>query len=220
MKRLVVMALISTSALYGGVSSAQAAPPPDPWEIIIREAVREDGNKPENAPPEPHPAPRYGGPPMGIDCESHFGGEMHGPPARPSGEVRFNDGIPAPPVMALHEGCLPCLAKALGLTDAQKKQIAAIAREDRDKAAPVLKKRDEIVNRLRQAERAATFDEKAVRSMAGSLAQLETDLIVLRAKAHNRIGSVLTSVQRVIMENLAPEAECPPGPHPGAMERK
>jgi Spy/CpxP family protein refolding chaperone len=203
MKQLIIMAFMLTATLVGGVSRVQAAPPPDPWEIIVSEAVREDSGKPEKVPPEQRPAAEHGDRPIWMDIERHFAGEMHGPP-----------------VWERQEGCLPCLAKALALTDAQKKQIAAFAHDDRDKDAPLLKKRDEIHRQLRQAERAATFDEKAVRSIAGNLAQVETDLIVFRAKAHNRIRAVLTPVQRAIMENMAPEAECRPGPPPGGREVK
>ncbi len=203
MKQLIIMALMLTATLAGGASRAQASPPPDPWEIIADEAVREDCGKPEKVPPEQRQAAEHGARPMGMDFERRFPGEMHGSPI---GEY--------------HMGCLPCLAKALALSDAQKKQISGFVRDDRDKVAPLLKKKDEIHRQLRQAERAATFDEKAVRSMAGSLAQVEADLIVFRAKAHNRIGAVLTPVQRAIIENMAPEPECRPGPPPGGTEGK
>jgi Spy/CpxP family protein refolding chaperone len=220
MKQLIIMALILTATLVGGVSRVQAAPPPDPWGIIVNEAVRENCDMAEKVPAEQRPAAEYGGPPMGIDSERHFAGEMYGLPGMPFEERRFMGGHSGPATWARHEGCLPCLVKALGLSDAQKKQIAAIARDERDKAFPLLKKGDEIRSQLRRAERAATFDEKAVRAMADNLARLETGLIVSRAKAHNRIAAVLTPAQRAIMEKMEPETECRPGPPSAGMERK
>ncbi len=218
MKQLLIMFLILTATLTGAVSRVQAAPLPDPWEIIIHESMRESSDKAERAPTEQHPVHEPPGPAMGTRGERHMAGEMPKWPEMPCGERSFMGGAPPAPMGAHHSACITCMLKILGLTDAQKKQIADIAKDDRAKAAPNMEKREGIMRQLRQAERAETFDEKAVRSLAGKLAQTEIDMTVARAKLHSRINAVLTPVQRAIMEKMATEMPCPPGPRPGDMK--
>ena len=56
--------------------------------------------------------------------------------------------------------------------------------------------------KLRQSERAATIDEKEVRSMWGNAARLEADMMIYRLKARNRIIAVLTPAQRDRVKEL------------------
>ncbi len=219
MKRLLITVLMLTALLAGGVSRVQAAPP-DPWEMIVHEALRESCAKAGKAPTDRPPAAEYAGPATGAGAELQGQYEMPGSHGMPFGGQRCMGGNPPPTMGPHHPDCIPCMLKILGLTDAQKKRIASIAREDREKSVASVEKREEIRRQLRAAERAATFDEKAVRSMAAKLAQIEADIIVARAKAHNRMGAVLTPLQRAIAEKMEPEFPCTPGPPPAGVSGK
>lgn len=103
------------------------------------------------------------------------------------------------------------LARILELSEAQKGQIQSILDEGREKDQAQHQKESELRRQLHSTERAASFDEQAVRSAAAALAGLETERIVSRAKTHYRINSVLTASQRSLAERLLAERnEMPP----------
>jgi len=108
------------------------------------------------------------------------------------------------------------LARILELSEAQKGKIQSIVDEERGKGKGRHEQEVELHKQLRAAERAATFDEQAVRSAASALAGLETERIVARARTHYRIGTVLTAAQRSLAERLLAERDERPAPPCGA----
>lgn len=98
--------------------------------------------------------------------------------------------------------CRECLGKLIDLTGEQKNRISALLEDERDAVSPLLKREEELRRQLHRTERAASFDESGVRKLAASLNQAETELIVIRARTHNRILSVLTPEQRRLTEKL------------------
>lgn len=128
-------------------------------------------------------------------------------------------GYPPPPGCGepFSRGEFPAgLARILELSDVQKGQIRAILGEEKDKVASRQIKEGELRDALHQAERAATFNEQAIRSAATALAGLVTEEIVARAKTHYRISAVLTPAQRSLAERLRLEKEGEGGPNCGA----
>lgn len=125
--------------------------------------------------------------------------EMRPPAPGVPGEMRSPRGKMPPPCFQ------ECLKKLLDLTVDQKKRISALLLDEREKSLPLLKREADVRRQLHQAERAASFDESAVRTRADSLARIETELIVLRARTHAGILSVLTPEQRRLTEKLEPE---------------
>jgi Spy/CpxP family protein refolding chaperone len=101
----------------------------------------------------------------------------------------------------------------LHLNDDQEKKIATILTSEREKISPLLKKREEMRQRLMQVERAPDLDEPALRSIAGDLAKTETELIVSHVKMNRQITAVLTPEQREILMKLDPQKNFRPA-HP------
>jgi Spy/CpxP family protein refolding chaperone len=141
--------------------------------------------------------------------------EMSPPAPGSPGEMRVPNGkMP-------HPCCRECQKKLLDLTGEQKKRITALVEDERDEVSPLLKKEEELRRQLHRAERAASFDESGVRKVAASLAQIETDLIVIRARTQSKILSVLTPEQRRMTEKLELSKEPRPLPPPqGAVPGK
>ena len=104
------------------------------------------------------------------------------------------------------------LAHILELSEAQKTKILAILDEERNLDSTQQAKEGELRGQLHQAERAASFDEQAVRKAASALAGIETERMVRRTKTHYRINAVLTETQRSLAERLRPERKERPGP--------
>lgn len=127
--------------------------------------------------------------------------------------------VPPPPGFGAPEQLEPFpgrLARILELSEAQKKQIQSIVDEQREKGRAQQKREFELHEQLHQFERAATFNEQAVRGVASALADLETERLVARAKTHYRINAVLSPAQRALAEKLRPErGELPPPPSCG-----
>ncbi|GFO59981.1 hypothetical protein GMST_23060 [Geomonas silvestris] len=98
----------------------------------------------------------------------------------------------------------PFVGRALDLSDAQKGQIEAIMKEARDKEHARRGEAEDLHEKLRQAERAASFDETAVRGIANALAGLDAERLVARIKTHFRISAVLTPAQRTLAERMLP----------------
>ncbi|MDD2319191.1 MAG: Spy/CpxP family protein refolding chaperone [Geobacteraceae bacterium] len=101
----------------------------------------------------------------------------------------------------------------LHLNGDQEKKIAEILTSEQKKIAPLLKKQDEIRQRLMQAERATNFDETALRVIAGDLAKTEAELIVSHVKTNRQITAILTPEQRDILLQLETERNHHPA-HP------
>lgn len=103
------------------------------------------------------------------------------------------------------------MAKMLGLSETQQKQIKDILKTERGKNAALREKMGEYRQQLHAAAQAATFDEAAVRAIAAKQAQAEIELTVSRARVQSRINAILTAEQRALEQKLRP----PIGPGPG-----
>ena len=112
------------------------------------------------------------------------------------------------------EGFVGRMTKVLGLNDGQKEKIAAILKGVREKDTLLHQNLAETRKQLRSATQAASFDEAAIRALATKKGQLETDLIVSRAKVRSQINALLTPEQRAIAAKLhqGPPRKPEPGP--------
>lgn len=106
------------------------------------------------------------------------------------------------------------LAKVLKLTDAQQGKIRTIMDAERAQAKPLLDKVRGYREQLQQAAEATTFDEAAVRGIATSLAQTESELTVSRTREQSQINAILTAEQRELLKNLRPPMDRQPQPPP------
>jgi Spy/CpxP family protein refolding chaperone len=197
MKLRIVMTLLSAAVLTSGVSPVLAAPPADPLQLIVWETMREEHDMDAMMLSE-HPLD-------GRDCR---------PPRMPSQERRHPGEDGRPMGMTAHE-CAPAfLMKLLDLTDAQKKQIAAIVQGRREKTTSLFKQREDLRRQLRLAERAEPFNEKHVRNVTSNLAKLDADMIVSRAGLRSQVSAVLTSAQRDMVKKLEGAMENRQGSRP------
>ena len=123
-----------------------------------------------------------------------------GRPEGPGGQ-----GFPGPggPVL----GPIQMLASQLGLTDAQKDQIKAIAQSHQDE----WKTYADNVRTARQGLTAAitsgTFDEALIRDKSAALGQAEADLAVASARAFAEILPILTPDQQAQLKSLQTEMQ-------------
>jgi protein CpxP len=98
------------------------------------------------------------------------------------------------------ERFLARMTEALNLSAEQQEKIKAIMDEHQNKVAPLRQNLDDSRDKLRQAAKADTFDEAAVRALATSQAATKTELMVERARMQNQINALLTPEQRKLAE--------------------
>lgn len=109
---------------------------------------------------------------------------------------------PPPPAeeMVVHMG------QRLKLTSDQQAKVKAVFAAEREKTAPLMQKMAEYHKQLRDASRAATFDEAAIRAIATKKAQAEVELLVSFERTRSQVNALLTPEQRALAE------KCPPPP--------
>jgi protein CpxP len=105
------------------------------------------------------------------------------------------------------------MAKELGLSDLQKAQIKTIFKSGREANAPLRQQLAESRKQLREATRAAAFDEAAVRALAEQQARLQTELAVAKARMLSEVHALLTPEQQVKAEKLFMERRAGHRPH-------
>ena len=88
------------------------------------------------------------------------------------------------------------MAKDLGLTADQKKQIGDLLSAERKQNYPTLKKLADGRKQLDKAAEATTFDEAGVKTLAANQAVLLQRMMVARAWTHHQINALLTPEQR------------------------
>jgi protein CpxP len=95
----------------------------------------------------------------------------------------------------------------IGVTDDQRAQIKGILRKYQPTVGPMI--REVVTERraLRDAIRAESFDESAIRSQAAKVAGLEADLAVQRAHVAHDIRAVLTPEQLQKLKELQVNAD-------------
>jgi protein CpxP len=84
---------------------------------------------------------------------------------------------------------------AVGLSDEQKVVVKDILTQSRTGLEPVLKQLVTERRALRNLIQSESFDEAAIRSQAASVANLQADLAVERAKVYQAVLKVLTPEQ-------------------------
>ena len=100
------------------------------------------------------------------------------------------------------ERFLARMTEVLNLSPEQQEKIKAIMDEHHAKVAPLRQSLDENRDKLRQAAKADTFDEAAVRTLATSQAATKTELIVERSRMQSQIHALLTPEQRKLAEEM------------------
>ncbi|MBI1921455.1 MAG: Spy/CpxP family protein refolding chaperone [Geobacter sp.] len=117
---------------------------------------------------------------------------------------------------ALHDGCgergkmdpeqrIARMTKKLKLSDAQKEQVQAIVKGEKEQVAPLMEKLKENRKALREATEVESFDEAAVKALADKQAGLQAELIVAHAKVRSRINAILTPEQRELFKKQLPK---------------
>lgn len=84
----------------------------------------------------------------------------------------------------------------LELTDAQKQQIKAELRTEKDTLKELLGRLHEARQELREAIRASDATEAKVRAASSKVAAVQSDLAVERLKLHGKIAPILTEKQK------------------------
>lgn len=131
---------------------------------------------------------------------------------RPDGEMDADDDAPG-------DRLLQRMTRVLDLSAAQQEKIRALVDAHRKQCDPLRAQLRTGREELREVETKAPFDEAAVRSLATKQSQVQTELVVSRAKLRSQIEAVLTPEQRQLAERLRPEPgegrEGRRGPRPG-----
>ena len=84
-------------------------------------------------------------------------------------------------------GCCRCSGAQLGLTDAQRDQIKAIADAHKDEWKALADRARTAHEALDEAITADTVDEAAIRQKSAEVAAVEADIAVARAHAHAEV---------------------------------
>lgn len=130
--------------------------------------------------------------------------------------------MPPPP----SEEMVAHMAQRLKLTSDQQAKVTAVFAAEREKTAPLMQKISEYHKQLRDASRAATFDEAAIRAIATKKAQVEVELLVSFERTRSQVNALLTTEQRALAEKCppppprrgqGPEGRCGCGHEPGHM---
>jgi Spy/CpxP family protein refolding chaperone len=94
------------------------------------------------------------------------------------------------------------LLDELQLTTDQKAQIQRIWADGRQTLGPLHQQLREKQRALREAARSEPFDEALVRSQAQEVADLQTQLMVVRAQLINQARSIMTDEQKARLNEL------------------
>ncbi|MSU58590.1 MAG: periplasmic heavy metal sensor [Pedosphaera sp.] len=93
-------------------------------------------------------------------------------------------------------------AERLNLTDAQKAQIKAELKSEKDSLAKIFTQLHEARKGLRESLHAKNATEASVRTSAAKVAAIEADLAVERLKLHGKIAPILTDDQRAKLAEM------------------
>ena len=107
------------------------------------------------------------------------------------------------------------MAEKLGLSDAQKEQVSAILKAEKEKTDPLRQQLFENRKQIMEAAVSGKFDEAAVRAIAEKQAPIITELMVSHARAKSEIYALLTPEQRTRAQKLGPMT----GPRHGHMQQ-
>ena len=102
-------------------------------------------------------------------------------------------------------GMLPMLGPQLGLTDAQKDQIKAIAGTHKDEWKALADRERTARQALNDLVTADAIDEASIRQKSAEVAAVDADMAVARAHAHAEVFQILTSEQKAQVKKLQTE---------------
>jgi protein CpxP len=128
----------------------------------------------------------------------------NGPPAGHPIEERIGNGPPAG-----HHGrgfIGGRFADLLGLTTAQKEQIAALRDQAERASETYVTQLAALHEQLRALIEAAAFNESAVRALAAQMSTVQTELSVIQARTESAIYNLLTAEQKAKLAELHKKA--------------
>jgi Spy/CpxP family protein refolding chaperone len=99
-------------------------------------------------------------------------------------------------------GMLPMLGPKLGLTDAQKDQIKAIAASHKDEWKGYADRARAAHGALNAAVTADTIDEGVIRSRSADVAAVDADMAVARAHVRAEVFQILTDAQKTQLKTM------------------
>jgi len=123
------------------------------------------------------------------------------PPFRGRGMVPGGRGPGGPMSM------LPMLGPRIGLTDAQKDQIKAIADTHKDDWKALADRSRTAHMAIEAAISADTIDEATIRQKSAEAAAVEADIAVARAHARAEVWQILTADQRAQLKAIQTEMQ-------------
>lgn len=97
--------------------------------------------------------------------------------------------------------------EALDLSDEQLGRIQDIRSQARASAEPLSEQRRDTRDELRDVMRSEVVNEGAIRALVAAAADVEANLVILRAYANADILAVLTPDQRARLEEIRAERE-------------
>jgi Spy/CpxP family protein refolding chaperone len=102
-------------------------------------------------------------------------------------------------------GMLPMLGRQIGLTDAQKDQIKAIAGSHQDEWKALADRGRMAHDAVDDAVTAEAIDEALIRQKSTDAAAVDADMAVARAHAHAEVLQVLTVDQKTKVRAMQTE---------------
>jgi Spy/CpxP family protein refolding chaperone len=99
-------------------------------------------------------------------------------------------------------GMLPMLGPRLGLTDAQKDQIKAIAQSHKDEWKALADRERTAHQALEAAITADTLDDALIRQKSAEASAVDADAAVARAHAHAEVVQILTADQKTQLKTM------------------
>jgi periplasmic protein CpxP/Spy len=102
-------------------------------------------------------------------------------------------------------GMLPMLGPRIGLTDAQKDQIKAIADTHKDDWKALADRSRAAHMAVDAAISADTIDEATIRQKSAEAAAVEADMAVARAHARAEVWQILTADQKMQLKTMQTE---------------
>jgi len=123
------------------------------------------------------------------DPQAQAHGQRGRGPGGPDGPGRF--GGPGGPM-----GILPMLGRDLGLTDAQRDQVKAIAESHKADWRALADRARDAHMALNEAVTTAPIDEALIRQKSSEVAAVDADMAVARARAYAEVFQILTPEQK------------------------
>ncbi len=110
-----------------------------------------------------------------------------------------------PPFRGGPMGMLPMFGPEIGLTDAQRDQIKAIAQAHNDEWKALGDRARTAHEALNDAITADTIDDGAIRQKSAEVAAIDADMAVARAHAHAEVFQILTPEQKTQVKKIQAE---------------